>query len=53
MSKGKGWIDVKTSKRSYSAKGNARIPWERDEKVVSIEAHDDKDDKDKAGGKGK
>jgi hypothetical protein len=40
---GKGWIDVKTSRRSYSARGDARIPWERGEKVVSIEPHDDDD----------
>jgi hypothetical protein len=43
MSKGKGWIDVQTNKRSYSAKGNAKVTWERGEKVVKIEPHDDKD----------
>lgn len=43
-SKGKGWIDVKTSKRSYSAKGDAKVTWERGEKVVSIQPHDDKDE---------
>jgi hypothetical protein len=42
MSKGKGWIDVETNKRSWSAKGGAKVPWERGEKVVRIEAHDDK-----------
>ena len=42
MSKGKGWIDVQTNKRSYSAKGDAKVTWERGEKVVKIEPHDDK-----------
>lgn len=41
MSKGKGWIDVVTTKRSYSARGDAKISWERDEEVVSIEPRDD------------
>jgi hypothetical protein len=49
MGKGKGWIDVKTNKRSYSAKGDAKIPWERGEKVVKIEPHDDKGKSGKSG----
>jgi hypothetical protein len=48
---GKGWIDVVTNKRSYSAKGDAKIPWGRGEKVVSIKPHGD--DKGGKGGKGK
>lgn len=46
---GKGWIDVKTDRRSWSAKGGAKVPWERGEKVVSIQAHDDEDDEDGQG----
>jgi hypothetical protein len=43
VSRGRGWIDVETDRRSWSARGGAQVPWEPDEQLVRIEAHEEED----------
>ena len=44
MSKKETWVDVVTTKRTWSAKADAKVTWEPDEEVVSIEVRDDAKD---------
>lgn len=45
MSKKETWVSVETTKRSWSARGDARVTWEPDEEVVSIDVRGSGDDK--------
>ncbi len=44
-SKNETWVSVQTTKRSWSAKADARATWEPDEEVVSVEVRDDTNDR--------
>lgn len=45
MSKKDTWVSVETTKRTWSARLDAKVTWEPDEEVVSIEVRDDKNDR--------
>lgn len=43
MPKKETWVDVQTTKRSWSARSDAKVTWEPDEEVVSIEVRGTED----------